>query len=75
MPDIFQVWENENFDTPMIEEQFHPNRTILTLPLSKRNVTIKSDDKKSDDKKDVTSKTQTYQQAILDIWKQVWNIV
>ncbi|RGC25701.1 AAA family ATPase [Absiella sp. AM54-8XD] len=106
VPDIFQVWENENFDTPMIEEQFHPNRTILTLPLSKRNVTIKSDDKKvtiksgdkrkktvftddstmliketeteyhvpkekSDDKKvtikkDVTSKTQTYQQAILD---------
>ena len=35
----------------------------------------KSDDKKVTIKKDVTSKTQTYQQAILDIWKQVWNIV
>lgn len=46
VPDIFQVWENEDFNMPIIEEQFHPNRTIVTLPLSKRKVTIKNDDKK-----------------------------
>lgn len=44
VPDIFCVWENENYCTPSIEEQFHPNRTILILPFTKK-VTIKSDDK------------------------------
>lgn len=44
VPAIFCVWENENYCTPSIEEQFHPNRTILILPFTKK-VTIKSDDK------------------------------
>ena len=34
VPNIFSVWENNKWDAPVIEEQYGPDRTILTLPLS-----------------------------------------
>ena len=31
VPDIFAVWESHGWEAPKIEEQFNPDRTILTL--------------------------------------------
>lgn len=36
VPDIFAIWDEYGWDTPVIEEQYHPDRTILTLPFTKR---------------------------------------
>ena len=43
VPDIFAIWDEYGWDTPVIEEQFNPDRTILTLPFTKR--AIKASDK------------------------------
>ena len=42
VPDIFAVWEQEGWKEPEVEEQYGPDRTILTLSLQKR-VAISSD--------------------------------
>lgn len=42
VPDILSVWEQEGWKEPEIEEQYGPDRTILTLPLLKK-VAISSD--------------------------------
>lgn len=39
--ELFSVWENEGWMEPIIEETFHPGRTILTLPFVKKNETTK----------------------------------
>ncbi len=44
VPDIFSVWEQEGWKEPKIEEQYGPDRTILTLPLVKKSA-IKISDK------------------------------
>lgn len=54
VPNIFNVWEDEGWVEPVIEEKFAPDRTILTLQFKK----------KSDDKK-VTKKTQAQYDKIL----------
>lgn len=54
VPNIFNVWNDEGFVEPEIEERFDPDRTILTLSFAK----------KSDGKK-VTKKTQEQYDAIL----------
>lgn len=36
VPDIFSVWEQEGWKEPEIEEQYGPNRTILTLSFEKK---------------------------------------
>ena len=46
VPNIFNVWEDEGWEEPVIEERFDPDRTVLTLSF-----------KKNGDKK-VTKKTQ-----------------
>jgi predicted HTH transcriptional regulator len=33
---IYSIWEKEGFPDPVIEEQFDPDRTTLTLVLSKK---------------------------------------
>ena len=50
VPDIFSVWEQEGWKEPEIEEQYGPDRTILTLSLVKKTA-IKNGDKKSVSKK------------------------
>ena len=43
VPDIFDVWESEGLETPMVEEQFGervPDRTTLILPLIKKSLTF-----------------------------------
>ena len=44
VPNIFNVWNDEGFVEPEIEERFDPDRTILTLSFAKK-VTEKSDEK------------------------------
>lgn len=31
VPDIYSVWENQGWEAPVVEEQYNPDRTILTL--------------------------------------------
>jgi len=45
VPNIFNVWEDQGWVEPVIEEQFAPDRTILTLEFRKKQA-IKTSDKK-----------------------------
>jgi len=64
VPNIYNVWADEGWVEPTIEEQFNPDRTILILEFKKKQakkVTEKSDRKKATEKSDrkkVTKKTQ-----------------
>lgn len=49
VPNIFNVWADEGWEEPVIEERFDPDRTVLSLSFKKsgdKKPTIKSDDKK-----------------------------
>ena len=35
VPDIFAVWESQGWKAPVVEEQYGPDRTILTLSFAK----------------------------------------
>ena len=37
VPDIYDVWERQGWKQPVIEEQYNPDRTSLTLPFIKRD--------------------------------------
>lgn len=68
VPNIFNVWEDEGWVEPEIEERFDPDRTVLTLSFMKK-VAKKSDEKKVAKKsgeKKVTKKTQEKYAAILN---------
>jgi predicted HTH transcriptional regulator len=70
IPDIFQVWEDESWAEPKIEERYNPDRTILTLSFAKTDEKVmkKSDEKKvakKNGEKKVTKKTQEKYDAIL----------
>ena len=44
VPDIYSVWKDEGWAEPIVEEQYGPDRTILTLSLmKKREEEIKND--------------------------------
>ena len=69
IPELFDVWEKEGWEDPVIEERLDGvERTRLCLSFKKKT-TIKSDDKKatikSDDKK-ATTKTQAQKETILN---------
>ena len=40
IPKIFNIWKDESLKDPVIEEQFDPDRTIITLSLEKRQAII-----------------------------------
>jgi hypothetical protein len=68
VPNIFNVWADEGWEEPVIEERFDPDRTILSLSFKKK-VTAKSGGKKVAKKsgeKKVTKKTQEKYDAILN---------
>jgi predicted HTH transcriptional regulator len=71
IPDIYQVWKDEGWVEPKIEEQFAPDRTTLMLSFKKsddKKATIKSDDKKAtikSDDKNKRTKTSRQQEKIL----------
>lgn len=33
VPNIYDVWKNEGFDCPVVEEEYAPDRTRLVLPI------------------------------------------
>ena len=47
VPNIFNVWNDEGFVEPEIEERFDPDRTILTLSFAKKQAKKTSDKKQS----------------------------
>ena len=50
VPDIYAAWEDKGWQPPLIEEQYNPDRTILTLPMVK-NKRIKQANKTSEQNK------------------------
>lgn len=44
VPNIFNVWEDEGWEEPVIEERFDPDRTVLTLSFVKKNNKRMSED-------------------------------
>ncbi len=75
VPNIFNVWEDEGWIEPEIEERFDPDRTVLTLSFLKK-ATEKSDRKKTTEKKrqkKVTEKTRMQREMIVGFMKSgVW---
>ncbi len=66
VPDIYSVWQAEGWEDPQVEEQYDPDRTILTLSLEKKQA-IKTSDKKQATKssdKVSNSKTKAHQEKI-----------
>ena len=59
IPDIYQVWENEGWPIPVVEESYNPDRTCLSLEFTKKQ-TIKTNDKKQ------TTKTENHREKIRD---------
>ena len=54
VPNIFNVWADEGWEEPVIEERFDPDRTVLSLSLVKKQAKKTSDKKqakKTSDKK------------------------
>ena len=66
IPDIYNVWENEGWAVPVVEESYNPDRTRLSLEFAKKQE-IKTNDKKqtikTNDKKQ-TSKTEIHREKI-----------
>ena len=86
VPNIYNVWEDEGWVEPAIEEQFDPDRTILLLEFKKKQAkkaTEKSDRKKATEKSDrkiVTKNTQVQYEQILafmksDTWYKASDLV
>ena len=82
VPNIFNVWEDEGWEEPVIEERFDPDRTVLSLSFKKK-VSVKSASKKVSEKsvsKKVTVKTQAHYDMILsfmedDVWYKASELV
>ena len=49
VPNIYNVWEDEGWVEPAIEEQFDPDRTILSLKFKKKQAKKTSDKKTSEE--------------------------
>ena len=71
VPDIFAVWESQGWKAPEVEEQYNPDRTILTLSFEKQ--AIKTGDKNRRQKQAIKTsdngklaKTIRHKQAIMD---------
>jgi len=60
---IYAAWEKEGWKAPILEEQFNPDRTVLSLVLSKTS-DKKRAIKTSNDAK--TSKSDSRKQAIIE---------
>ena len=75
VPNIFNVWEDEGWEDPVIEERFDPDRTVLSLSFKKK-VAKKSGEKKVAKKsgeKKVTEKTLRNYQSLLEFMQpNVW---
>jgi predicted HTH transcriptional regulator len=51
IPDIYEVWKDEGWETPKIQERFNPDRTVLTLSFTKTDDKVaEKSGEKSDEK-------------------------
>ena len=46
IPDIYNVWENEGWETPVVEESYNPARTRLSLEFAKKQAIKTSEENK-----------------------------
>ena len=60
VPNIFNVWNDEGFVEPVIEERFDPDRTILSLTFEKKQATKTSDKKQAKKTIDNIEKIKIY---------------
>lgn len=60
VPNIFNVWNDEGFVEPEIEERFDPDRTVLTLSFWKKQVIKTSDKKQAKKTKENIEKIRNY---------------
>ncbi len=67
IPKIVNIWKREGLKEPVIEEQFDPDRTIITLSLEKKQA-IKTSDK-NDKSSSKAAKTIINEKMILDYLK------
>ena len=71
IPNIFSVWNKQDWPAPVISESFEPDRITLSLVIGKsddKKASIKTDDKKAAGKtgdKKATAKTIAHKQTIL----------
>ena len=47
VPNIFNVWADEGWEEPVIEERFDPDRTVLSLSFVKKQAKKTSDKKQA----------------------------
>ena len=67
IPKIVNTWKDEGLKAPVIEEQFDPDRTLITLSLEKKQA-IKTSDR-TDRSSAKTKKSAKNQEKILDYLK------
>jgi len=63
IPGIHEVWKKQDWETPILKEEFNPDRTILSLKLKKvsgRKTAIKNENRKS------SLKVSEYEQKIIE---------
>ena len=83
VPNIYSIWNDQGWETPEVEEEYDPDRTILRLSFlpksavktSDKKQAIKTSDKKqaikaSDKKQVIGSKTQAHRQEVIDFLKK-----
>lgn len=46
IPDIYNVWENEGWATPVVEESYNTDRTLLSLEFAKKQTIKTSEENK-----------------------------
>ena len=63
IPGIYQIWKNEGWAMPVVEEKYNPDRTCLTLTFAKKQ-SIKTSEKNK------TRKTLEKQDAIREYLQQ-----
>jgi len=68
IPKIVNIWNDEGLKDPVIEEQFDPDRTLITLSLDKKQA-IKASDKSNDNKSAKSKRTAESQKKVLDYLK------
>ena len=61
VPNIFNVWADEGWAEPVIEEQFSPDRTSLLLEFKKKQVKKTSDKKQAKKTSDKKQAKKTYE--------------
>lgn len=59
VPNIFNVWADEGWVEPVIEEQFEPDRTILSLEFKKKQAKKTSEGKQAKKTSEVNKRSKT----------------